>query len=248
MVKLNVYLARCGAASRRKADELIKKGMVTLNGKTVIEPYAEVCGDTDVVTVNKKRVFLQKAVYIALNKPEGYTCTLKDRFASRKVTELIPGSMGKVFPAGRLDKNTSGLLILTTDGNFAQKLAHPRLEVEKEYEAEVAPLFNRRHLSILKKGVADGGERLRASSGRLIKDRKDLGRSIVSLVMKQGRKREVRRMFERLGYEIISLKRVRIGNVCLGDLKSGSYRELASEEINFFMKRTAGRKPGQGDE
>lgn len=237
MVKLNVYLARCGVASRRKSGELIKKGQVSINGKTVIEPYAEIEENTDTVRVKGTPVYCRKSVYLALNKPAGYTCTLKDRFAERRVTQLIPKSMGKVFPAGRLDKNSEGLIILTTDGNFAQKLTHPSFEVEKEYEAEVTPVFNRRHLPVLTKGISERGEKLRADSLKTIKNRPEKNRSVVSVVMKEGKKREVRRMFEYLGYSVISLKRVRIGNILLGELESGRYRELSQKEVDFFLKR-----------
>mgnify|MGYP001334077091 FL=1 len=241
MVKLNVYLARSGVASRRKADELIKKGKVSLNGKVVILPYADV-GENDSVSVGNRKISVQKSVYIALNKPEGYTCTLKDRFAERKVTELLPPSMGKIFPAGRLDKNSSGLIILTTDGLFAQQVTHPSYEVEKEYEATVTPSFDRRHIGLLKRGITDKGENLRASSGRMVKDYPSTNQSVVSIIMKEGRKREVRRMFERLRYSVISLKRVRIGNIQLGQLAPGSYRSLTPEEISFFTKRVARKK------
>ncbi|HNS32115.1 MAG TPA: pseudouridine synthase [bacterium] len=238
-MKLNVYLARCGVASRRKSDELIKKGKVTINGRTVLEPFADVTESSDSVKVSGKTVGLQKMTYLALNKPLGYTCTLKDRFAEHKVTELIPPSMGKVFPAGRLDKNTSGLIILTTDGNFAQHLTHPSFEVEKEYEAEVSPLFDSRHLFLLRKGVAENGETLRASSGRIIRNFPKQDKSLISIVMKEGRKREVRRMFEKLRYSVLSLKRVRIGNVELGELEIGKYRQLTGQEIAFFCKRVS---------
>jgi len=238
MVKLNVYLSRCGVASRRKADTLIKNGAVSINGKRVFQPYIEVDEDSDIIKVFDKRISLQKKVYLALNKPEGYTSTLKDRFATLKVTDLIPPEMGKVFPAGRLDKNSTGLIILTTDGDFAQSMTHPAFEVEKEYEVTVTPVFDPKKIYILKKGILDEGERLKAHSGKMIKNLPLQKRSLISIVMKEGKKREVRRMFERLNYTIISLERVRIGNILLGGLKPGEYRPLSQKEISFFLKRT----------
>ncbi len=237
MVKLNVYLAHCGVASRRKSVDLIKKGKISVNGKVVTIAYTEINEGTDIVKIAGKTVKPQKDIYLAVNKPEGYTCTLKDRFAEHKITELIPASMGKVFPAGRLDKNTSGLMILTTDGMFAQYLTHPSFEVEKEYEVTVTPLFDIKDLVILKKGIVDRGEKLHICSGKVIKNLLASNISVISLVMTEGKKREIRRMFARLGYSVISLRRVRIGNIILGELKTGEYRCLSTEEISFFLKR-----------
>lgn len=226
-MKLNVYLARCGVASRRKADELIKKGAVQVNGTKVAEPFVEV-KDADCITVYGKTVSPAKYVYIALNKPAGYTCTVKDRFAEKKVTDLVPKSYGRIFPVGRLDKNSSGLLILTNDGEFANRITHPRYQVEKEYEVTVSPAFDNRDARVFREGITDEGERLRAASVKTLKMFQ--GRSVLSVVMKEGKKREVRRMFESLGYRIIELKRVRIGNIRLGRLHPGGYRMLTEKE------------------
>jgi len=227
-MRLNVYLARCGAASRRKADELIKKGAVQVNGEKVAEPFVDV-KDGDSVKLYGKLLSPAGCVYIALNKPKGYTSTVKDRFAEKKVTDLVPPSCGNLFPVGRLDKNSCGLIILTNDGIFAQRLAHPSFQVEKEYEVVVSPVFETRHVSVLKSGITDEGEKLRAASVKPLK--KLPGRSLLSIVMKEGKKREVRRMFESLGYRVIELKRVRIGGIFLGSLKPGRYRILTAKEI-----------------
>ncbi|MBN1444678.1 MAG: rRNA pseudouridine synthase [Candidatus Omnitrophica bacterium] len=230
-MRLNVYLARCGAASRRKADELIKKGAVQVNGEKIMEPYVDV-KDGDSVKLCGKLLSPAGYVYIALNKPRGYTSTVKDRFAEKKVTDLVPASYGNLFPVGRLDKNSCGLIILTNDGQFAQRLAHPSFQVEKEYEVVVSPVFETRHVSVLKSGITDEGERLRASSIKPLQ--RFPGRSMVSVVMKEGKKREVRRMFEYLGYRVIDLKRVRIGKIYLERLMPGEYRNLTEREIKGF--------------
>ncbi len=232
-MKLNVYLARCGVASRRKADELIKKGAVQINATKVVKPFVEV-NPGDCVKVYGKAVSPEKHVYVALNKPAGYTCTVKDRFAEKKVTELIPESCGRLFPVGRLDKNSSGLLILTNDGEFANRLTHPRYQVEKEYVVTVSPAFDNRDARTLKAGITDEGEILQAASVKLLKILQ--GRSVVSVVMKEGKKREVRRMFESLGYRIIELKRIRVGGILLGYLKPGGYRILTEKEKQGVLR------------
>ena len=135
-MRLNLYISGAGVCSRRKADELIKNGYVRVNGKKVIQPYIDV-SEKDTVTVNRKSISPEKYVYIALNKPTGYICTLKDKFATKKITDLIPKSFGRVYPVGRLDKDSSGLIILTNDENFTQQLSHPSFNVEKEYESEI---------------------------------------------------------------------------------------------------------------
>ena len=226
-MKLNVYLARCGVASRRGADELIKKGKVQVNGKRTLEPYTEIKED-DIVTVRNRPVSPAKYVYIALNKPKGYISTIKDRFAEKKVIDLVPRSYGKLFYVGRLDKNSSGLMILTNDGQFAQHLSHPSFQVEKEYEVFLSPSYDPGHTPILKTGIIDDGEKLRVVSIRALK--RFPRRTLLSVVMKEGKKREVRRIFEHFGYRVIDLKRVRIGKILLGETKTGQYRLLTEKE------------------
>ena len=131
-MKLNLYLARSGVASRRKSAELIKSGRVSVNNEIILVPSREVVGK-DKVNIDGKKITLERFVYVAVNKPIGFTCTLKDRFAEKKVTDLVPRSLGRLYPVGRLDRDSSGLVILTNDGDFSQRLSHPSYEAEKEY-------------------------------------------------------------------------------------------------------------------
>jgi len=227
-MRLNRFIASCGVCSRREADRLIQAGRVEVNGQKMLQFSFQV-KPQDAVTVDGKPVNPATFLYLAVNKPEGYTCTLKDNFARKKITELIPASFGRVFPVGRLDKNSCGLVLLTNDGYLAQKLTHPRYQVEKEYEVTVVPSFRREDITALLTGVADRGEKLVASQVSIIKNLS--GKSILRIVLHQGKKRQIRRMLAVTHYHILKLKRIRIGTVSLGNLKPGQYRHLTEKEI-----------------
>lgn len=238
-MKLNHYLARSGISSRRKSSELIENGRVQVNGEVVLEPSRQVA-DGDRVTVDGKAIVLEKLVYVALNKPVGFTCTLKDRFAKQKVTDLIPQSLGRLYPVGRLDRDSSGLILLTNDGDFSQRISHPRHEIEKEYLVVVSPAFKPDKISVLKTGVLDKGEKLSAREVKILK--KEPERSTLRIVLQEGKKREIRRMFASLGYQVEKLIRVRIGEIILGELLVGKYRFLSEEETGCYRERASTRK------
>jgi len=227
-MKLNLYLARSGIASRRKSAELVKSGRVSVNGETVLVPSREVSGK-DKVTVDGKKAAPERFVYVAVNKPIGFTCTLKDRFAEKKVTDLVPRFLGRLYPVGRLDRDSSGLVILTNDGDFSQRLSHPSYEAEKEYLVVVTPPLSRKEAAVLKAGVLYEEEKLSASEVIIIKT--ESGKSTLRVILKEGKKREIRRMFGCLGRHVLTLQRVRIGNIMLGKLELGKYRFLSEKEI-----------------
>ena len=227
-MKLNLYLARSGVASRRKSAELVKGGRVSVNGKTVLVPSREVAGK-DKVSIDGKKVSPERFVYLAVNKPVGFTCTLKDPFAEKKVVDLVPRSLGRLYPVGRLDRDSSGLVILTNDGDFSQRLSHPSYGAEKEYLVVVAPPVSRKEAALLKAGVLYEGEQLSASEVIILK--KEPGKSTLRIILKEGKKREIRRMLGSLGRQVLSLQRVRVGNIRLGKLEVGKYRSLSEKEI-----------------
>ena len=227
-MRLNRYLASCGVSSRRKADELIANGSVQVNGVVTREYHTKI-GEEDCVRLHGKDVAPQKHLYVALHKPIGYTCTLKDKFASKKVVDLLPRSFGRIYPVGRLDKNSSGLIILTNDGDFSLRLEHPRYRIEKEYSVGVCPRFLLKDIPILKKGVIFEGEKLIASDVKVMES--DENTSLLQIVLKEGKKREIRRMLSVIGYSARSLKRIRIGAIYLSDLLPGKYRFLTEKEI-----------------
>ncbi len=230
-MRLNVFLAQSGLCSRRKADELIKKGSVFVNGEKIISPGTNVL-PSDNITYKQKILKIKEYRYIILNKPKGAVCTLKDKFADKTVVSLLPKSLGRVFPAGRLDKNTTGLLILTNDGNFCNFLAHPRYQIEKEYEVEINKPFKKPHTAKVLSGIKDRGEILRFKKVKLINNHK----TFVRVVLTQGKKREIRRVFAFLGYNVVNLKRVRIGSLRLKGLKEGQWRKLSLKEKQKLIK------------
>lgn len=225
---LNAFLSRNGFCSRRKAAIFVKEGKVTVGGKVVTEPWYEV-RDGDVVRAEGRAVGQKRHAYIVINKPKGVTSTLEDRFAAKKVTDLIPKKFGRVYPVGRLDRESRGLMILTSDGDLCYNLTHPKFEVEKEYIVTVKGNVDEAILRKLKKGVEDKGDILKVRSAHIEKASED--KSVVRVVICEGKKRHLRRLFSRLDLEVRDLVRVRIANLRLGDLRDGSFRVLDRKEI-----------------
>lgn len=230
-MRLNAFIAKSGFSSRRKAASLVKGGSVTVNGKIAVQPWVEVKKE-DTVKVNGKNISLVRNVYLIFNKPKGVTTTLKDRFAEKKITDFIPKKYGRVYPVGRLDKNSEGLIILTNDGALCYSLTHPKFEVEKEYELWVAGDVAEGILKKAKKGVIDNGDILKVKSAVLGAKEKD--KTKVNVVVSEGKKRHLRRLFECLGLKALSLKRVRIGSLKLGNLKEGDIRAVDKKALHMY--------------
>ena len=228
-MRINKYIAASGVASRRKADELISAGRVKVNNITLQEPGYDVKPD-DRVTVDGKRISVsEKKVYIALNKPIGYVTTVSDNQGRPTVMDLITDIEERIFPVGRLDYNTSGLLLLTNDGDFSQKISHPIHELGKTYRAKVQGIISREKLARLRRGVDIGGF---ITSRAEVEIYKELPKqTIVDITIHEGKNRQVRKMFKAVGNPVIELKRISIGNVKLGRLIEGGYRNLTQKEI-----------------
>lgn len=238
--RLHKYIARCGVASRRKAEELIARGVIKVNGEKVTQQGILINPETDVVEVDGKRITPYKSlVYYALNKPRGYISTCDDDHAKNKITDLVP-PYPRVFPVGRLDKDSEGLIILTNDGELSMKLTHPRFDHEKEYLVHVkikSPsglLSNEalmEKLKNLEKGVKIEGKVTRPAK-IIVEEVNAAKRQIIfRIILQEGRKRQIRRMCDSLGFTVKSLKRIRIGKLELGNLKPGEYRIVGREEI-----------------
>jgi len=260
--RLNRFLASRGVASRRACDGIISAGRVRVNGATVVLPGTSVIPGRDLVEVDGRPLGEEPELkYIVLNKPAGVIVTAKDTRKRRAVTELIPSSLGRVFPVGRLDLNTEGLLLLTNDGSLAFRLTHPRFGVEKTYEVLVREKPDEWTLKALAEGVVFG-EGLRSSpakvsylggrecgggkggAGKARQDRVgEVSRGhLIRLTIGEGKKRQVRRMCKAVGLTVISLTRTEFGPLKLGDLATGSWRELAGWELKALMASAKEKK------
>jgi 23S rRNA pseudouridine2605 synthase len=228
--RLNTFIARYLPTSRRQAEEVIFSGQVLVNGEPCREPFARVDYPKDIVSVGDRTIKPRKNfIYYALNKPRGYVCSEKRFRLERLVTDLFPKTSERLFTIGRLDKDSEGLILLTNDGQFAQDISSPKAGVEKEYVVKTRQEITHEHLIQLGKGGFVEGTFVRPKS--VIKMRK----GTTKVVLKEGRKREIRVLFEKADLEILELKRVRIGNLHLGSLPTGQYKTiLETERLSIF--------------
>lgn len=232
-VRLQKFLADAGVASRRASEKLILERRVTVNGQVVDELGSRVESGRDRVAVDGQVVQTQKKLYLALNKPVGYTCTRKDPHAARVVGELLPAEWDSVYPVGRLDRDSEGLLFLTNDGDFCLRLTHPRYGIRKRYRVTVVGRVLPEMIARFREGVMCGEDRLQIQHGRILSA--SLGASLVELELTEGRYREVRRLFESQGLEVTRLVRMQIGPIKLGELKPGRWRTLTPSELKTLL-------------
>lgn len=228
--RLNSMLARSGVASRRKCDELIFAGRVKVNGKVANSPGIQI-HQTDKVTFDGRTIRLQKLKhYFILNKPIGFVCTAKPSLGQKSILTLFKGIKERLFTVGRLDKDTKGLILVTNDGDFANRIIHPSFAVQKEYLAKLGHEITEEHLKILMQGIELEGSFLKPV--RVTKVRK----GTLKVVVMEGKKREVREMIRQAGLKLFELTRIRIGSLHLGTLPEGEYRDLSEQEINSFIR------------
>lgn len=238
MMRINKYLASCGLASRRKAEELILNGKVVVNGNTVRELAFDVDEKSDKVYVDGKVVKLKSdKVYYMLNKPVGVISASSADHGDKTVIELIDDKEHRLFPVGRLDKDSEGLIFITNDGDFSYVLTHPKFSKEKKYTAILKGAVDNRDIKKLLKGVMLDDKLATANSVRFIKDIR--GNSLIEIVISEGRNRQVRRMCEIIGHPVLSLRRTSEAGIDLGDLKIGEYRELTEDEVRMCMNLKA---------
>lgn len=231
-MRLNKYIASAGICSRRKADELIANGNVKVNGAVCNVLGTDITED-DEVSVNGRPIRAEaKKVYIALNKPAGFITSMQDDKGRPTVADLVTDIPQRLFPVGRLDYDTTGLLIMTNDGEMAQRLSHPSHEVYKTYLAEVEGVLSGARLGKLRKGVDIGGFVTAPAKARVLKQKP--GSATVEISIREGRNRQVRKMFAAVGNRVISLERVAIGDIVLGRLLKGHYRKLTKEEVEYL--------------
>lgn len=236
--RLQKYLAEAGVASRRKAEELIAQGKVKVNGKVVTEMGMKIDPAKDEVTYLDKKVTTKdtKMVYIMLYKPEGYVTTAKEQFGRPAVMDLVKGVKERIFPVGRLDYDTSGLLLLTNDGDLTYKLTHPKHDVDKTYIAKLYGIPDEGALQKFRRGVVIDGKRTKPAKIQIIDKDKDGRFCTAEIIIHEGRNRQVRKMCEAIKHPVAQLKRVATGELKLGDLQKGKYRHLTEKEIKYLKK------------
>ena len=228
MERLNKYIASCGVCSRRKSDELISSGKVKVNGQ-VVTNLGEKVSSKDIVEVDNKLIQKEeKKVYIVLNKPRGYVTTNSDEYNRKNVIDLIDEDV-RVYSIGRLDKDTEGLLLLTNDGEFSNKVMHPRNKIEKTYIVTTDTNVTNEQLDKLRNGVVIGDYITRPAKIKRI------GNDKVQIIISEGKNRQVRRMCDSVGINLLNLRRIQVGNILLGNLQSGKYRYLTAKEKNELI-------------
>ncbi len=234
IVRLQKYIAMCGAASRRAAEKLISDGKVRVNGKTIRELGTKVEIGADNVDLNGEPLKVSgKMYYIMLNKPAGYVSSAKDQFDRPTVIDIIKEDLNaRVFPVGRLDYETEGMLLLTNDGDFTYRVTHPKFHMEKTYIAVLKGGITIRALSALRRGVDIGGFVTSPAKVEILDA--EAGKTMIEIVIHEGKNRQVRRMLEVVGCKLEYLQRTKIGRVELGNLPLGRWRYLTSHEINYL--------------
>ncbi|MDO4732491.1 MAG: pseudouridine synthase [Bacillota bacterium] len=235
MIRLQKYIAEQGLASRRAAESLISQGLVQVNGRVVTEMGLKVDPRKDRVQVRGEMLGKkQRLRYILLNKPAGYICSVRDERGRRTVMDLLPQVQERVYPVGRLDYNTSGLLLLTNDGELTQQLLHPSHEVEKTYLAEVEGFLPRTALEKLCRGLQLSDGITAPAKARILRRKEDS--SLVEICIHEGRNRQVRRMMEAIGHPVRHLKRIGEAFLDLQGLAAGEWRELRPDEVEKLKK------------
>ncbi len=236
-IRLNKYLANLGICARRDVKQLLKDKTVTVNGERAKEQGIRIDPEKDDIRIDGKKLEAPKLVYYLVNKPKGIVSTTSDEFGRANVTSLVPSGQ-RVYPVGRLDKDTTGLIILTNDGELTNLLTHPRYHVDKVYKLTIAGSLDRYQLRALRRGVLlDDGITYPAEVTVVSESG---GRSIVEMKIHEGRNRQIRRMCETVGANLLELQRITFGPIPLSNLKEGKYRDITPKEIDMLRQSAKG--------
>ena len=232
-MKLFRVISSSGELSRRKSINAIQEAMVTVNGKLILDPFIDTKPEDDIRLDNKKIKYKVDLTTILLNKPSGYISTKSDEKGRKTIFELVPKNP-PLNHVGRLDKNTTGAILLTNDGNLSQFLMHPKNKIEKEYIATTDKYFSEKNIKRLQRGIFIGSNQ--KGRAKIVSQELKKGHVEVVMILRQGKKNEIRRIFKFLDLNLLSLKRVRIGEIKLSNLAEGSWRNLSKKELNFLTK------------
>lgn len=234
-MRINKYIASCGVASRRKAEELILDGKVKVNGKIIDQLSYKVDENKDMVEVNNVKITLdEKLVYLLLNKPEGYITTVKDQFDRPSVIDLLSDVKERVFPVGRLDYETSGLLLLTNDGDLTYKLTHPKHEIDKTYVAKVKGILTEDEMKNFREGLYIEDYKTAPAKLKVLDSDRVKNISTLEIKIHEGKNRQVRKMCKAINHPVLRLKRVAMGKINLKNCKVGEYRYLTDDEVRYL--------------
>lgn len=234
-MRINKFIASYTSYSRRKSEDVILSGRVKINDEVITSLSFDVDENNDILKIDDEVINTNKnLVYIMLNKPEGYITTVKDQFNRKSVVDLLSDIKERIYPVGRLDYETSGLLILTNDGDLTYKLTHPKHEIGKTYMAIVKGEPNEDELDNFRKGLLIDDYKTAPAKIKLVKKVSDKNYSICKVQIYEGRNRQVRKMFKAINHPVMRLKRVAVGKIVLKDLEVGEYRHLTKEEVNYL--------------
>jgi len=238
--RISSILSSCGIASRRKCEELVLEGRVKING-IIIKDLSYKASTDDIIEFDDRIIKRSDKAVIALNKPYGYICTAKDDFSRKTVMELVSDLNERLYPVGRLDINSRGLLIMTNDGGLAYRITHPKFNIPKTYMVVVSGSIDEREMASLASGIDIEGrifmpQKIEISDKKFKNGNSGKNISYIGITITEGRKRIIRKVFEKLGHKVLDLKRIEIGNYKLGDLKEGRYRVLNVKDIEALLK------------
>ncbi len=232
-MRINKFISECGVCSRRKAEEYIKSGLVRINGVVVDKLATDVDVTKDKVTISNQEISLTDAyVYYMLNKPKGYICSMSDDRNRKSIVDLLEDIDRRVFPVGRLDYDSEGLIFLTNDGELTYKLTHPKFGIEKKYIVKVVGSMKESELAVLRAGVVVNNVRYSKCKVKLLSFENNVSKLEVTLT--EGKNREIRKMFDAIGKEVIFLKRTQMAGIKLGGLKRGEIRRLKENEVDYL--------------
>ena len=238
-MRINKFIAHAGVASRRKAEELIRQGQVTINGQLVTDLATQVSSG-DRVEVDGQPIYNEEKVYYLLNKPRGVISSVSDDKGRKTVRELLSDVSARIYPIGRLDWDTSGILLLTNDGDFADHMMHPKHEVDKVYRARLSGLANKENLRPLTRGIVIDGKKTKPATYTIVRVDRDKNRSVVDLTIHEGRNHQVKKMFDAVGLPVDKLSRIRFGHLDLEGLPVGQYRKLSKKEVSQLHELAKG--------